>query len=271
MRPPSKPSASRGLLYAVYSLLEELGCRWVFPGDAEEVVPRLETLQARAGKRRSIPRLVRRGLALYQLNERTQDLAVGIIDWMAKNRLNHLMTSWERNFETDGHDMRWKDVAPELLAEVQKRGITLEVSEHMTHLFFPPEMFDQHPDWFALVDGARTRGQICFSNDEAVAYFGEQLSEFSAVHPEIDVIGTWPLDGLGYCECKGCRQPYTAFEAFETWADSVNEVRPGLEVEFLAYKPRPFPFRCRRRGFRRTPAPSCAIVSTSLPRTGPRG
>ena len=233
-------SHPRGVLYAVYSLLEELGCRWVFPGEEEELVPRLETLSMRAGRRRSTPRLDRRGLALYQLNQGTRDLALGIIDWMAKNRLNHLMTSWERHFETDGHDMRWKDVAAGLLPELQRRGMTLEVSEHMTHLFLPPEMFDRHPDWFALVEGVRTRGQICFSNDEAVAYFGGKLSAFAAAHPEIDVIGTWPLDGLGYCECEGCRQPYTAFAAFARWADAVGEVRPGLEVEFLAYKPQTF-------------------------------
>ena len=35
----------RGTIYAVYDFLEELGCRWFFPGEYGEVVPRKKTIE----------------------------------------------------------------------------------------------------------------------------------------------------------------------------------------------------------------------------------
>jgi hypothetical protein len=44
-----------GTAYAVYDLLEELGCRWYYPGDLGEVIPSSATLSVPARDRRETP------------------------------------------------------------------------------------------------------------------------------------------------------------------------------------------------------------------------
>jgi hypothetical protein len=235
-------TTSRGVLYAVYSLLEELGCLWVYPTEAESIVPRKDSLSLKSGQRTESPSLAHRGLGLYGLYADTVELGREMIDWMAKNRLNLILTSADRQDEpTRAQAMHWPEVAAELLPEIRRRGMILEHSEHMTHLFFPPALFEQHPDWFALVDGRRQCRQMCFSNPDAVAYFAEHLAAYAADHPEAQILGTWPLDGGGYCECDACRQPDVAFKAIRRVAEAVAQVRPDLTVEYLAYTPQTLP------------------------------
>jgi hypothetical protein len=235
-------TTGRGVLYAVYALLEELGCLWVYPTEAENIVPRQNTLSLKPGQRTESPSLAHRGLGLYGLYADTVELGREMIDWMAKNRLNLILTSADRQDEpTRAQAMHWPEVAAELLPEIRRRGMILEHSEHMTHLFFPPALFEKHPDWFALVDGRRQCRQMCFSNPDAVAYFAEQLAAYAAAHPEARVLGTWPLDGAGYCECDDCRQPDVAFKAIRRVAEAVAQVRQDLTVEYLAYTPQTLP------------------------------
>jgi len=235
-------TTSRGVLYAVYALLEELGCLWVYPTEAESIVPRQDTLGLKLGQRTESPSLPHRGLGLYGLYADTVELGREMIDWMAKNRLNLILTSADRQDEpTRAQAMHWPEVAKELLPEINRRGMILEHSEHMTHLFFPPALFEQHPDWFALVDGRRQCRQMCFSNPDAVTYFAEHLAAYAAAHPEARILGTWPLDGGGYCECDACRQPDVAFKAIRRVAEAVAQIRQDLTVEYLAYTPQTLP------------------------------
>ena len=38
----------RGTIYAIYAFLEELGCRWFFPGEFSEAIPEIDTISVRA-------------------------------------------------------------------------------------------------------------------------------------------------------------------------------------------------------------------------------
>lgn len=235
-------SNGRGVLYAVYALLEELGCLWVYPTAGEEIVPWLGRLELDYGRRVQVPAIAHRGLGLYGLYGGTVDLGRDMIDWMGKNRMNLVLTSADRQDEpTQTQAMHWPQVAEALLPELAKRGMILEHSEHMTHLFFPPSLFDAHPAWFALIDGKRQCRQMCFSNEEAVAFMAARFAEYAAAHPEIQVLGTWPLDGGGYCECEACQRPGVAFAAIGRVAEAVAQVRPDLTVEYLAYTPQTLP------------------------------
>jgi hypothetical protein len=111
------------------------------------------------------------------------------------------------------------------------------MSEHATHYFFPRSLFNEHPEWFALVGGVRQPKQMCYSNADGVEYFGQRLAEFAAEHPEVDILGAWPLDGGGYCQCDGCQQPDTVFKATVRMGELVHKVRPDITLEHLAYQP----------------------------------
>lgn len=233
----------RGLLYAVYTLIEESGCSFFYPGEKEEFVPQSTKIIFKPDTKAYNPILEHRGLAPYGLQANSADLGRKVIDWMAKNRLNYILVSEDRPSDCDGpaHAAIWKEVQEELLPELQRRGFIIEMSEHCAPVFFPRSLYKDHPDWFAMNNGERKlgappySGQMCYSNKEAVEYYATAIAEYAAKHPEFHVIGTWPLDGGRYCECEQCKDPETIFKAAMHVAEKVKLVRPDMIVEHLAY------------------------------------
>lgn len=234
----------RGLLYAVYDLLEMSGCAFVYPGKQEQIIPEKSQIVWRIEDTIINPVLEHRGLAPYGLDAEGLEDGRDFIDWMAKNRFNYILVSEDRPSESDGsaNGSVWKEVQKELLPELQKRGFVIEMSEHCTPVFFPRTLFKKHPDWFALNKGERKlgpppySGQMCYSNKEAVEYYGDTLARYAAIHPEFKTIGTWPLDGGEYCECENCKSSQTVFNAVLRVAEKIKKVRPDMMVEHLAYK-----------------------------------
>lgn len=234
----------RALLFAAYTLLEEAGCSFFYPGKNEEIIPRKDLIEIHSISRIYNPILEHRGLAPYGLDAEGLEDGRNFIDWMAKNRMNLILVSEDRPSDSNGpaNGSVWKEVDTELLPELQKRGFIIEMSEHCTPVFFPRSLFKEHPTWFALNNGERKlgappySGQICYSNKDAIEYYATALAKYAQEHPEFHIIGTWPLDGGGYCECKDCEDPQTVFKAAMRVAEKVGEVRPDMIVEHLAYK-----------------------------------
>jgi len=234
---------SRGFLYAAYTFLEQAGCSFFYPGTKEQVVPKKATLTFAQGVFIHNPILEHRGLAPYGLDRNSIEAGRDFIDWMAKNKFNYILVSENRPSDSDGpaNGSVWKEVTKELLPELQQRGFIIEMSEHCTPVFFPRTLHKQHPEWFALNDGVRKlgpppySGQMCYSNRDAVEYYGNALADYAGKHPEFSVIGTWPLDGGRYCECEQCKDPNTYFNASKRVAEIVKKVRPDITVEYLAY------------------------------------
>jgi hypothetical protein len=123
------------------------------------------------------------------------------------------------------------------LPEVRKRGITLNLSGHSGRYFFPISYFEKYPSWFAMnSDGKRfSTGQICYSNPEAVSVLVENYAKYVENHPEVDIIGTWPEDGYGFCQCGQCRKPGAVLKTVNKIAERIEQIRPDLTVEYLSY------------------------------------
>lgn len=234
----------RGLLHGVYALLRRLGCSFLFPGKTRQYVPHLQKWPLDDGfSMKAEPWLEYRGICFYNTTKETLDKTQDAIDWMAKNGFNFLMTSIHRKDDTGcgHHAILWDEIGDVLLPELQKRGIAIDMSEHSTDYYFPKEkVFLEHPEWFALVDGKRSPGQICYSNLDAVEAYGNALAQFAEDKPWFQFMGIWPLDGGGYCECEKCKDPETIFKANRIIAKKLQKVRPDLSVEHLAYTPQSF-------------------------------
>ncbi len=194
-------SNDRSLLYAVYQLLEELGCRWLAPG--EDYIPRRRNI--------IIPWMdVRRRAAV-----KWRILAPGagmegeisreFVDWTAKQKFN-VIRSWE-----------WYRIArsevsakSEPIEEIRRRGLKIMGGGHIPQVFLPIEKYYRdHPEWFSLIDGRRTRPgdrwKICHSNREAEEKFIENMVEALRRAP-VDIMAVWENDGYGgWCECEDCR------------------------------------------------------------------
>jgi hypothetical protein len=79
------------------------------------------------------------------------------------------------------------------------------------HSFFslvPPEdYFDDHPEYFSLVDGERVNnGQLCCTNDEMINVAIENLRKFIAQKPDAKYWSVSQNDNGRFCTCEKCRK-----------------------------------------------------------------
>ena len=235
----------RALLYAVYEFLEVLGCRWFYPVQQEEIIPKHKTLEFSSISLRKKPTLAYRGFFPTPLNGQNLSMLVQFVDWMAKNRMNLLLTSPFDYEDPDTHgicdNLKWGQVKKLLLPEIRKRGILMDMGEHNVDELFPKELFHEHPEWFSLIGETRVPRQICYSNLDAVNYYAQRLVEYIAQNPqEAHIVGTWPQDGGNYCECVQCKPKDVILKAINRVARAVRKHAQDMIVEYLAYTPQTY-------------------------------
>ena len=227
-------SNPRGALYSVYAFLERLGCLWLAPG--ADFVPDLRHGNfdmGRAGQ--PVPPLSSVGQGCPTLPEkqlppnflRVQDVDVtekadldyrmcyggGIesvdwVDWLAKNRMNWIMFYWNGPPSWD----TWKK-NPNSATELVKRGIKIDfgVDGAVTYFLPPAKYYQEHPEYYALMDGKRTtdaehasRSMVCVSNPDVIRLEAENIIEFLKKNPEVGMIDLCPCDGWNWCDCEKC-------------------------------------------------------------------
>jgi hypothetical protein len=237
----------RGTLYAVYELLEAIGCRWYAPGFAfygdagSEFVPKLrdihlpnlDTVEHPSYKFRK--KYVEEGWTHIVANLKQ------MIDWMAKARLNVL--SHPIDYQHWGR-VKWDNVREALVPELKKRGIMVEVGGHGYPNFLPPERyFKDHPDWFAEIGGKRTSSPHAVfntSNKDALATFTRNVLKYLGDHPEIDILDLWPPDNARWSEdAQSLAQGSPARRQaliLNTVAQAAREKFPRTKIEFIAYQ-----------------------------------
>ncbi|NQT92382.1 MAG: DUF4838 domain-containing protein, partial [Lentisphaerae bacterium] len=215
----------RAALYAVYAFLEELGCRWLAPayafykGIGNEIVPRLSVWAPKPGRRRFRPTFLYRRMPAAEpdsgffpaTREQERDGIANtkaLIDWMAKNRLNALDCAMEPEGrcapEKRSGGFAWEAVRGKLTPELRKRGMLIGVGGHCWHEFLHPKaFFDEHPEWFGVVDGKPSRSYKTIfntANPAAMRTFTSRVIEYLVAHPEIDLFLCWPPDGPKWSE-----------------------------------------------------------------------
>ena len=196
----------RGTLYAVYDLLQRLGCSWPLPGEDYEFVPESPELTLEPGRRVSNPRFPMRSFcedASYvdHSDEAAKEARmmddVEFIDWLPKNKLSHFMVR--------GPD----DVMEVLLAEMATRDLSWEAGGHIIPLLLPRELFEQKPELFRMTTKGERHpsGNLCVSNDEAIATVVENAVKYAEARPQAEVIHLWGEDLVdgGWCCCERCR------------------------------------------------------------------
>jgi hypothetical protein len=189
-----------GTLYAVYAFLDQLGWRWYAPGTNGEVAPAERTSVTLSGWNiQSAP-----DFPLFRGFHAAADSmeSVQVFQWMARNRLN-----------------MWA-YCPRSYHLMKKLGFVLLSGGHILEQVLDPDkpmasgktLFEEHPDWFAEVNGKRERKnayryQFCVSNDEAAAYVARSVVEHLASDWRwTDYQNVWLFDTwAGWCQCPRCR------------------------------------------------------------------
>ena len=256
-----------GVVYGVYEFLRRgCGCRFSGLGPDGEHVPRRTHIELKDSSIRMKPRLWYRGLQLSSPGSLA--LVVQWLDWMAKNGLNYVIYrpqpdagGRDETFDPatgelrtgSGYTQEWFDrfVRP----EVHKRGLKLDMNHHNLFYWLPPaKYFEQHPEWYAEVDGQRLAEAkqlcICTSNDEAVETLIENMRQYLRRNPDVKIAGVIPEDGWGMCQCDKCAagdlDPDDRFKGPLNWRESggtnrskveryarlLNQVARGIRDEF---------------------------------------
>ena len=205
----------RGTMYGVYGFLEEfMGCRW-FTRDVEKI-PRHETFV--------IPSLDRREKPAFEYREPFFREAFDK-NWAARNRVNSIHSHLD---ESVGD-------------KIHMTGFV-----HTFNRLVPPEKyFDEHPEYFSMIDGKRTaeRSQLCLTNPEVLQIVTDGVFKWIEENPKSTIFSVSQNDWEGPCECPKCRaideaegsHAGTLIAFCNKVAEAVAERYPDKYIDTLAY------------------------------------
>lgn len=226
----------RSVLLAVYRYLTELGCRWPRPGKDGEYIPHLETLTD--VKLSETPSYRHRGVCIEGAS--SVDHVIDMVDWMPKLGFNGYFIQFR-----EGHTFfdKWyshqknpylggksitvdeaREFTARAVAEIKKRDmlyhgvghgwtcepfgigglgwekddreLPLEVSQYLA------EVNGERKLW----GGVALNTNLCYGNPKVRDLVEEEIVDYSAKHPEIDIMHFWLADGSNnHCECELCR------------------------------------------------------------------
>jgi len=221
-------ATERSCLYAVYALLEN--CGWRFPVPGEE---RFESQSFRAASWRNLQGKTEASFAFRGLSvlSNSADELAAVVDWMGKQRLNSIFPGHK------GDNARWKELLPDL----ERRGIRVEVGGHILDEFLPLELFSQRPELFRIKDGQRREdGNFCTSNPETLRIVTENAMKFVREAPAAQVFHFWAEDVTGgsWCQCDQCKAFSPAeqmLRAINAIADALAQERPSAVVDLILY------------------------------------
>ena len=186
-----------GLQHAVYWLLEQWGCRWLFPGEAGEVVPASPTLVVdRTMETDQQPHFLMRDIWYNYASYLPESVHRDRLAWKRRNRLDYSF-----------------------------RGSI----GHAYDRFVPrddDELFASHPEYFPRVFGRPVRcGQICTANADVRARAVEYAFDYFRRNPDSRMVSLSPNDGPGPWRCPENRQ-YRFFT--DAALDLANHVADAL-------------------------------------------
>jgi hypothetical protein len=163
-----------GTLFGVYELLERyFDVRWFMPG--EEYYPKSSTLKL------GQIHLIYKPSFTFRW--------VGRGEWALHQRMNCFVNA-------GGQDV----------------GINWKWHFHTFGRLIPPKLYyEEHPEYFALVNGERrvtgsrtSENQLCTSNPDVIREVANNLIDTLDIEPDIEIITLAPNDGRGFCECEKC-------------------------------------------------------------------
>jgi hypothetical protein len=124
------------------------------------------------------------------------------------------------------------------LEELDEWGMFVHTFQHLVS---PEKYFDEHPEYFSLVNGRRLRdGQLCLSNTEVLNLLAKNLGEKIAERPELKIWSVSQNDCYNYCECNACKALYEQYDSYSgaylRMANYLAELFPEKIISTLAYQ-----------------------------------
>ena len=208
--------SAKGALWAVYGLLDELGCRWYMPGDIGEVIPKRKDIVVDDKVRVDGPDFPYRQI-WYSWGGPAPDCGPRLQVWRQRNRLAHPLVMHGHNLTTS----------------------------------LPPEAsFEKRPELYSLVDGKRMKTQVCTTDPEVIELITQTVMNYFDKNPHALCYSLCPDDNEGFCECERClaldtgeidknREKRIVTDRYVTFlnqvAEGIQKKHPGKMVSMYAY------------------------------------
>jgi len=195
----------------VFVFLESVGCRWYFPDPVWTVIPHKPSLSARVNRMEQPSYVFRR--IWYGWDARTPKLQEDYRAWSRHNLLAWNGSPLPPPFQID--------------------------TSHSYTRHVPRELFKDHPEWFALVDGKRQPRQLCISNKTVQDMVIASVLKTFRANSNLTMVSVDPDDGGDHCECDQCKALGTTsdqvFHLANLVADAVRNEFPEKWVGLNAY------------------------------------
>jgi hypothetical protein len=152
--------------YAIYEVLDRLGCRWVIPSDIGEVIPSMRTIKLPDGDATLAPGTYSRFI------------------WYADE-------AFKRRTRMGGLNV--------------SAGHALEVHSGDQYGYLTKKQLEEHPDWNAEINGKRSvNGRFCWGNPEVAAAVADSIiAQLDKNYTP--TVSLSPDDGATFCECAKCK------------------------------------------------------------------
>lgn len=195
----------KGVLYGVYELLEKWGCRQ-YTADVQ-YIPEVKKLK--------LPKLDEEQVPVIQYR-----------DVLYTHAKTEPFRSWHR-------------------LDVPLNGEQRQEWGYWCHSFFDlvdPELyFDEHPEYFAEVNGKRIPStQLCTTNPDVIQLVVNRLREEMAKQPQAKYWSVSQEDTYGWCTCDQCRvindKEETPMGAILHLVNQVADSFPDKVISTLAYE-----------------------------------
>ena len=205
----------RGVLYGVYTLLEQLGCRW-FTSTVSHI-PARQTL--------ALPSLDIRQKPAFEYREPyMRDAFNGL--WCARNKMN----SNKSDLAPDqGGRMKWYNFHHSFYQIINEK-----------------DYYDEHPEYFSLVDGKRlrVRSQLCLTNPDVVRIAIEKVRQWIRDNPDCRVFSVGQNDWANFCTCDSCKalderegsHAGTMLHFVNQIAEAIEPDHPDVLIHTFAYQ-----------------------------------
>lgn len=210
----------RGTLYGVYEFLEEsLGCRFFSP--EVETIPQHAEMRIPAMNLKRVPLIEYRSANMYQLANPV---------YAAKRKINGRIQS------PIGENYRGRI----------DYGDQYFVHTFCRHLVKPEDYFDEHPEYFAEINGKRIREktQLCLTNPDVLKIVTNQVLEDIRKQPGAKIFSLSQEDNYNGCNCPKCRalneyegsQSGSLLHFVNAVAEEVEKEFPDVIIDTLAYQ-----------------------------------
>jgi hypothetical protein len=197
--------------YAIYELLDRLGCRWYIPSEMGESYPQSKTIAVPVSDISGVPGTT--GRFIWYADE----------DFKRRNRMGGFGIA---------------------------AGHALEVQRGDNFGYLTRKQLEDHPDWNAMMNGKRSiNGRFCWANHEVSDAVADSIiARLDANYqPSISLS---PNDGSRFCECPLCKALDTGdydpvmgtvsitdryINFCNRVAERVTKKYPNVKLGFLAY------------------------------------